>query len=853
MKILAIEVYAYDNPEFIYDYSNLFLSNTIHIGATANLAGAIRDTSNQLNLASFVTSISKLNKIIFDQWFNEETILAQSIELMGYLEGLQSSNQELLDAYKRNKNDLLTSLRLLYFTGLNPIDLAEYIKYRVTEEKLRILPEVYDWFTNLSSNVEFIAPQIISKQDLITYLNETHEVELNMDAKIILHGFYFITPEQQVIFEHLKDLGFDITFLIYYKPDYPATFNFIEQFINEENGWPTVNEWKFLETSNRNDLSDVFSSMFEGKIQKINVEKKFDKYTFHNFTEFLSQIAKNKFVDLDEEDADALIMATNSGYMNHRMEEFYPDNYKNIRNFLKYPIGYLLIKLHEMWSVDNQRIEAESTQVFEIVSTRYFFKNKEEEYLLDVYKDINSFFTNCSSREEWKNQFDKLFQLRILIEEEFRMPDSTVDKYHVKYDSDYNESPFSYLPYFSVSSQNIEAIREKVKAVFDLAESLFSEQEKNISLKNHFRKLIEIVNSSDDHYLNNFLDKDLLEELRRKLIADINISEVNKDYLNDAIQFYLSGSANEDDDELVEPLINIDGELFRNRKIHITGLDEKGLPYGEYKIPWPLNEALIDKLSVKNQYLQLLITRNKSVKSMTRYLLHLMFKQANKIEFSHIQNYEENQELNASFYIDLMEDYLNSAILSEDQMINESDVIIKEGNSYNISNYPIDKKAEFLYYPNRLLYSKASKQTLYDSSFQQSFVVSRLATLLLVDNQGHEELVRKFLVDIFPQFNDLQIEVNLSNSKRYLGHHGKNLKNSEDQVSYYRKHLLFPTLKNKFDDGVDLEDLYEAAKDVEIIEDKDFVNNELIDSYIYPYGNIEYPDDYQEENDEELS
>ena len=128
-----------------------------------------------------------------------------------------------------------------------------------------------------------------------------------------------------------------------------------------------------------------------------------------------------------------------------------------------------------------------------------------------------------------------------------------------------------------------------------------------------------------------------------------------------------------------------------------------------------------------------------------------------------------------------------------------------------------------------------------------------LATLLLVDNQGNEELVRKFLVDIFPQFSDLQIEVNLSNSKRYLGHHGKNLKNSEDQVSYYRKHLLFPTLKNKLDDGVDLEDLYEAAKDVEIIEDKYFVNNELIDSYIYPYGNIEYPDDYQEENDEELS
>src|SRR5699024_5306327 len=137
-------------------------------------------------------------------------------------------------------------------------------------------------------------------------------------------------------------------------------------------------------------------------------------------------------------------------------------------------------------------------------------------------------------------------------------------------------------------------------------------------------------------------DESILIDLTNKLNQQVNVKEVNKDYLNEAVQFYLSGTANEDDEELVEPLINIDGELFRNRAIHITGLDEKGLPYGEYSLPWPLSELLIEKLAIDNKYLKLLVYRNESVVHMSRYLLHLMFKQINKVEISHIKNYEDN-------------------------------------------------------------------------------------------------------------------------------------------------------------------------------------------------------------------
>src|SRR5699024_5742373 len=278
---------------------------------------------------------------------------------------------------------------------------------------------------------------------------------------------------------------------------------------------------------------------------------------------------------IDKEESnkkDKIIMATNSQYMNNRMQEFYPEKYKNYRNFLKYPIGYLLVQLHEMWDAEGQKLLADNEHIMKILSSGYFFFDNDEDYLAAVYKEIHIFFSQCQSRSEWEEQFDKLLDIRMSIEESFYNASSKVDKFHVDFDLDVNESPFSYLPYLSVSSDNIKKVKDKVEAIFNLAKDLFSDEAKDIDLKEHFEKLLNIVNNTRSLRGLDAEDESILIDLTNKLNQQVNVKEVNKDYLNEAVQFYLSGTANEDDEELVEPLINIDGELFRNRAIHITGL-----------------------------------------------------------------------------------------------------------------------------------------------------------------------------------------------------------------------------------------------------------------------------------------
>jgi len=848
---MSVKVYTYDDPTSLFQQNQLDLNNTIHICATSNMAGAIRNQTEAHEINSAVLSMNEFNKIILKEWFSEETILAQYLELTDYLEELNIPDQRILHTYKRNKDELLETLRLLYFVGTNPKTLYDVIQTDNFSKKESLLPNLYVWFSNLDSNKLYLKSSLSSSSDLIKKIEDKKKVHLNSETSIIFHGFYFITPEQQKVMEYVKKIGFDIAFFHYYKNNYPASFSFIQKFINEDYGWLNYPDWEKMPSNNEIHLGDAFSSMFEGEDITVTHSENVKRYEFSNFTDFLSHAEKYAYIDKEESNKkDKIIMATNSQYMNNRMQEFYPEKYKNYRNFLKYPIGYLLVQLHEMWDAEGQKLLADNEHIMKILSSGYFFFDNDEDYLAAVYKEIHIFFSQCQSRSEWEEQFDKLLDIRMSIEESFYNASSKVDKFHVDFDLDVNESPFSYLPYLSVSSDNIKKVKDKVEAIFNLAKDLFSDEAKDIDLKEHFEKLLNIVNNTRSLRGLDAEDESILIDLTNKLNQQVNVKEVNKDYLNEAVQFYLSGTANEDDEELVEPLINIDGELFRNRAIHITGLDEKGLPYGEYSLPWPLSELLIEKLAIDNKYLKLLVYRNESVVHMTRYLLHLMFKQINKVEISHIKNYEDNSNLQRSFYIKLMEDYIKKIDYSTEIDLSAESVLMGESETYNISHYSLDKRAEFVHHPNRLFYSKASKQTSYDEPFQQQFVLSSLATYLLINNE--RSIVESFLIEIFPQFDSLFIELSVEAAESYAGRRQSSFGEKNIGVSDHRKLFIFPGFKwsENRNDELNIDELYSQAKSVLEVSDQDFPNNEIYRSYIYPYHNIEFPEGFEGGNDD---
>src|SRR5699024_12633993 len=100
---MSVKVYTYDDSTSLFQQNQLDLNNTIHICATSNMAGAIRNQTEAHEINSAVLSMNEFNKIILKEWFSEETILAQYLELTDYLEELNIPDQRILHTYKRNK------------------------------------------------------------------------------------------------------------------------------------------------------------------------------------------------------------------------------------------------------------------------------------------------------------------------------------------------------------------------------------------------------------------------------------------------------------------------------------------------------------------------------------------------------------------------------------------------------------------------------------------------------------------------------------------------------------------------------------------------------------------------------
>ncbi|MEM5644030.1 hypothetical protein AAHB52_29975 [Bacillus toyonensis] len=68
------------------------------------------------------------------------------------------------------------------------------------------------------------------KEKINKLLKETERPALDVGMnQLVLHGFYFITPEQQIFLQALRKAGFSFTFFNFYDQRFPETFNFIKR------------------------------------------------------------------------------------------------------------------------------------------------------------------------------------------------------------------------------------------------------------------------------------------------------------------------------------------------------------------------------------------------------------------------------------------------------------------------------------------------------------------------------------------------------------------------------------------------------------------------------------------------
>lgn len=822
---MTVTVETYTNPREwkkhpIYHQ----IKNEIHLCATSNVAKGIKERyqNNSTKEFQYVLTIHKLFTNVFWSWNQAEYLLEQYLTLSKLVNDL-SVDGKLKQSFLYNLYEVQNTIRLFAVCNLSPESLFnEYI----LSKKEKIFKRIWEEYESLNDDVYmktklFLNRGRIDKGKIVEIINKIFKkenskilIDPKKDIKIVLHGFYFLTPEQQVFLKFLERSGFELMFFQYYEDRFENTFSFIRKFICEQNDW--TDNWNFYpsEEKTTDSLGVEFLKLFEKTNYKDNDlenESRLNVVKYHSFFDFLERvIVKNYPVGSKTSSNDISIVATNADILNSLLVQYYPEHYSKKRNFLSYPVGQFLLKLHQMY--EDGKFIIDKDILMSLFSSGWLHDTSTGEnardYLYEL-KTIYPFFEDCKTLEEWFERMEKLVDIYNNILPLFnRKNDNRVVRSV--------ESPFTRIGYLSLEKEKVIQIQKFILILKEMIINLFDLNKRETSIQSHFDKLLSLMKEYDPK--NNAVvlkkaEKEIIDILQFKLEkVDAKYSFMYKD-LTQAISFYLSGKFEQDEDHLITPFIEIDGEVFKKRekKVFVTGLDELGLPFEKFSTPWPFNQESFEFIASGNKALNLHVLRNESINQISRYLMYLVlrFTDPEMTEYSWIENFLDRKDLGPTIYLK----YLEAKVIDSDDNKNFNKSV-GEYNKYDFSNEIVDKnmyyqeindisKPDFLIEyttcPKRFYYGIIlDKYTVFIDNFFHRFMYGQIIKLVKGKLNLSIDSTKDLVKGIFPQFSKYTLEnltENYINSATPL----KDYKKIDDNIKVLKEkiHFQFPLCKNK--------------------------------------------------------
>ncbi|MED4689666.1 hypothetical protein [Peribacillus frigoritolerans] len=817
---MKIDVYTYDDPRRWRHHSQYNkIKNAIHICATKNMADGIMDAYQNVEEQEFryVFTIREIIDELLSRWSLPEEQLKQYLTLSRVISEHNTDKVELKDAFKNNRSDLLETIRFLTYTGVKPADLSTIDpEGKKLTDKEKLFQQIWFEVEEEDSTYKSIRKKLRRgwttkevKVKLNMLLEEQKKSTLDFDInKMVLHGFYFITPEQQIFLQALRKAGFEIIFFNFYDQRFSETFDFTRAFISEQFQW--TDDWKI--ESNRGgkkeSLGSKFLSAFEGEdASKRTFQQEIIRYD--SFFEFLNEvIVPNYPIGKPElERDDVQIIATNADMLNDILVQYYPDKFAERRNFLQYPIGQFISKIHQM--IDGNTFILNEDILISTFSSGWLYnpitKKNARDYTF-LLKQLLPFFGNCHTfKGDWLPRFSELLEHYDEILPAFEEPDDDRIVTSIR-------NPITKIAHFSLTRKQVEDVHYFVEQLVFIAEELFNIQAKEAPISEHFKKLLAILDKRNPTKHSKLLpgEVDIITLLNQKLkrIKDDNFFLY--DDVGEAINVYLSGKLSKRDESFIKPFIEVDGEAFKQNisTFYLTGLDEKGLPLDEFSTPWPLQEVTFEKLSIRHEVLELNTLRNKSVKQISRYLLFiaLEFLLDKNMELSWMRNFLDRKNLQPAVYVHQLGLKIKDYQDKENHHVEET-----RPNSVDFKNIelePNDKALTELTFTDFLVeYNQCARRfyfsyilsssPVFTDEFIHQFMYSDLIRLVKRSTALENSQVIKTVGNLFPQWTDYKKE---TIAETYISSAGKSETleqvGGNINVSKARKNFQLPGLKN---------------------------------------------------------
>lgn len=818
-------IYTYTNPQNWENHSHFDeIKFGIHICASKNMVNGIKNRYLKNQEFSVIFSIAKAIEVLFPNFSSSEKKLERYLSLSRTIEGMLvlEENQILKEAFKKNTIDIQETLEHLIFNGISSTDLITCVETK--NEKF-----LYDIFKKIEDDNSWRKlkeNQILNKEKVLQIFetkldlkNEFLELDKAFKNKIILHGFYSITPEQQTVFQKLKEIGFEIVFFNLYDTRFESTFEFIKKYLSSKHGWIDFPEWTVDKSNNQKTvkLGSKFLNDYE-KTPKIYTARDSSKlqeiYKYPTFFDFLDLTITKYYKIGNKSKNDTSIITTDSKLMNKLLTPYYPERYADSINFLLLPIGQFISNLHKLVEIDSNgsvRYSLHESALISLFSSGWLYnfetKTNAREYLKDL-ELLLPFFNSYRplSIDEWIERFNLLLSLHKDIINDYASSDSNRIIKSI-------ESPFSKLGYINVSQYNIGEILYFITKIKELSQKLFVENEKTTLIKTHFDKMKSLLEEiSLDEDMNKTLlneEKDIIKELLNKMDAIDSESEALIGDLHHALSLYLSGNFNSEENSFVKNFRDIDGETFTPDIIRfITCLDNESFPLAEPKFPWPLNESCYKSLSKKYSQLEYTLYRKDSIKQISRYLFYNMleFLHPNLTEISWIENIADKMNLKENIYSSQLE---MSCVLKEKEIIFEEEKELKnitfdfEASLFkevlDKLNYYDDPKAEYKICQKRFYYGYLlNSYPIFSTQFHHKFIFGNLTKFLYnsISSESIDktrEIIFNNISPLFPQWNSYlkKMLIYRNTQKKY-----ERIGWSSENINQIKKLFVLPGIKD---------------------------------------------------------
>ncbi|MCY6354199.1 hypothetical protein [Clostridium sp. ZS2-4] len=704
-----------------------------------------------------VIAIGEIIDNIFHFWKDRDKQYENIVNIRKIIEN-EKVDENLKLRFKKSLNEVYSAIRNAKELLITPDEYRGELKTDEEEFFVKLMEEVYyeKNFVDYDIRVFNYTNNIDSfKTDFGNAVNKIVGKEITLKKKkILLQGFYYITPMQEFILQLLKDGEVDIDYLLLCNMNYDRVNEMInETFKNKEITIENNNSMK-------NDISDVFANLMDNGFSKHTINKeKIELRIYEDLNTYNKKIL----------DFDSKIYATNRHNIIDRLSIFGGNSKLPGKLSIKYyPIGIFLREIYTTWNKNVKDIIMSYDSLCKIFETGILRLNtggSSKEYLEDL-KNIAHYFIDCETLKQW---IERIKLLRENIS-------------NCKY-----KAILEYYGPFTVDKKRIKEIQAFLEQLKNITEIIFFDKDEyGIDMEIHLQNLqtimINNVNVEDDNEIAVQLLKKIEEILKNR---SVNI-RINNEYLLEAITFYINSVDEKNLDNIeICTLDSIEGIINdENGEVLICDFDRDNFPLAKLSECWLLNkEKLSEIMKIKTGiskeliFRQLILLQHQG--AIGRYVFWMILKYPGKKIFTRLANIDTD---NTHLYEKLL-------VESSELVSKKGDVDLTNNNltPINIDKYKFNKKSNhkkkeyFMYCPIRYFYYELSDgREVYTDKFCLEHFIPNLMAYCIRDNSV--EKINKVLRDL-PQLSKL-----LRDKFRNISR--KNMKNKEtweieDLIPYY--------------------------------------------------------------------